>query len=104
MKREIKHAYLIQRGLGVFNFFDELKSEFAIKEDVFAEFSIIDIAGKLLYLEGHKGLLSLGEERVCIKMKKGEIVIIGRGLSLAKLSQNTIAIKGKIEKVEKNCD
>ena len=104
MKREIKHAYLIQRGLSVFNFFDELKSEFAIKEDVFAEFSIIDIAGKLLYLEGHKGLLSLGEERVCVKMKRGEVVIYGKVLSLAKLTHNSIAIKGKIEKVEKFCD
>ena len=88
----------------MFNFFDELKSEFALKDDAFAEFSIIDIAGKLLYLEGHKGLLALSEEKICVKVKKGEIVVAGKGLSLAKLSHNTIAIKGKIEKVEKFCD
>ena len=88
----------------MFNFFDELKSEFSLKEDAFADFSIVDIAGRFVYLEGHKGLLSLAEERVCVKVKKGEVSFFGKDLSLAKLTSNSIAIKGKIEKVEKNCD
>ena len=88
----------------MFNFFDELKAEFAVKEDVFADFSIIDIAGKLLYIEGHRGLLSLGEDKFCVKVKKGEVSVQGKSLSLVKLTHNTVAIKGKIEKVEKFCD
>ena len=65
---------------------------------------MVDIAGKVLYIEGHKGLLSFGEEKICIKLKKGEIIVCGKGLSLVKLTQNTIAVRGKIEKVDKFCD
>lgn len=88
----------------MFNFFDEIKGEFALKDDAFSQFNIINISGKLLYIEGHKGLLSLGQEQVCVKVKKARIIVNGKNLNLAKLCHNTIAIKGKIDVVETICD
>ena len=88
----------------MFNFFDELKGEFALNDDAFSQFNIINISARFLYIEGHKGLLTLGQEQVIVKVKKGRVVVNGQNLSLAKLCHNTIAVKGKIATVETICD
>ena len=84
----------------MFNFFDEIKAKMGIKEDALYDYNIVNISGRLLYAEGHRGLVVLSEKQVVFKLKKGQAVVEGRGLMLAELAENTLFIKGKINKVE----
>lgn len=84
----------------MFNFFDEIKNKVSFKEDVLNDYNIVNISGKIVYIEGHKGLLILSEKNVVCKLKRGQIEVCGSGLYLAELSENTILIQGKIERVE----
>lgn len=83
----------------MFNFFSEIKEN--IKKPIEIEsFNIINVSGRLLYVEGHRGLVTLSKELVSFKIKKGVITVEGEELSLLELTENTIKIDGKIKRVE----
>ena len=84
----------------MFNFFDEIKSRLCIKEDVLSDYNIVNISGRVLYVEGHKGLSVLSPEQVAFKVKRGRVVVEGKEIMLAELSQNTMLLQGKIDRVE----
>lgn len=81
----------------MFNFFSEIKQN--LKEE-FDGFNLINLSGKLLYVEGHMGLLTLSKENISFKIKKGVVLVEGSNLVLSELSENTIKISGTIKKVE----
>ena len=82
----------------MFNFFDEIKkkADCAILND----FNIVNISGKMLYVEGHIGLTIMTPQTIAFKIKGGRMVVEGEGLFLSELSDNTMIIKGKIIKME----
>ena len=82
----------------MFNFFDELKKKSS--SGMIYDFNIVNISGKMLYVEGHKGLTILEEKMIAFKIKSGRVVIEGEGLYLSELTDNTMLIKGKVIKVE----
>lgn len=84
----------------MFNFFDEIKSKARLKNDVLVDYNMVNISGKLLYVEGHKGITILSPNSVAFKVKGGRIVVEGENLMLLELSENTMLIQGKIDKVE----
>ncbi|MBO5394434.1 MAG: hypothetical protein J6A28_00820 [Clostridia bacterium] len=84
----------------MFNFFDEIKAKMGIKDDALYDYNIVNVSGRLLYAEGHKGLVVLSDRQIVFKLKSGQAVVEGSGLILAELAQNTLFIKGKITKVE----
>lgn len=85
----------------MFNFFDEIKkSSKGVKEKLFDEFNLINVGGRLLYIEGHKGLVTLSKELVSFKVSGGVVIVEGKDMMLDELSENTIKIVGKIKKVE----
>lgn len=79
----------------MFNFFGELKRQTDIKD----EFHIINISNKLLYVEGHKGLVILSEELVAFKVKNGSVEVEGEDLYLKELTENTLKISGDIKRL-----
>lgn len=81
----------------MFNFFGEIKQN--LKEEL-GSFNLINISGKLLYVEGHLGLVTLSKELISFKIKNGVIMVEGINLILSELSENTIKISGAIKKVE----
>lgn len=84
----------------MFNFFNELKKEFSLSLDAVSSYNIVLMAGKFLYVEGHKGILSYNKEVVSFKIKKGVIVVKGSNLILNQISSNTLAVKGEIKIIE----
>lgn len=83
----------------MFNFFDEIKKR--INDTNFtSEFNIINMSGKIAYVEGHLGLLTINPQMISFKIKNGRVVIEGDDLMLCELTENTILIKGKVKKVE----
>ncbi len=85
----------------MFNFFDEIKKNLrGLDKFDLSGFHIVNIDGKLLYVEGLTGLVTLSKESVVVKIKNGFLKIDGENLSLEELCEDTIKISGKIVKVE----
>ena len=83
----------------MFNFFNEIKK--GIKNhDFTGEYHLVNISGKIIYIEGHKGIVLISKEVIAFKVKNGRIVVEGRDLILEELSENTIKISGSIKKIE----
>ena len=83
----------------MFNFFNEIKKKSSI--ELLNEFNMIDVSGKLLYVEGHMGLTVMTQTMIAFKIKNGRVVVEGKDLFLSELTDNTMLIKGEILKTEK---
>ena len=81
----------------MFNFFDEIKS--CIK-DMKNKYNIVNMSGKLVYIEGQKGLSLLSKEIIVLRIKKGSVKIEGQDLILKELYDECVKISGVIEKIE----
>ena len=84
----------------MFNFFDEIKNNFAAEPDTLQNYQLINISGKIVYVEGHLGLTQLSKDIITFKVKGGRITIEGENLNLAELTSNTLKICGKIVRIE----
>ncbi len=85
----------------MFNFLDEIKNNLKkIDQKYLNNYNLINISGKILYVEGHCGLTILSKNIVAFKIKKGRVVVEGENLFLSELTFNTLKIEGNIKKVE----
>ena len=82
----------------MFNFFSEIKKELKLP-DFDGGYNIININGKAVYVEGHKGLVSLAEDLVRFKVKDKIVSVKGKELKLKILSSVTLSVAGEIEEV-----
>ena len=82
----------------MFNLFSEIKKDF--KLPFLEDYTMVNLSGKALYVEGHKGIIELSKEIISFRIKKGVVVVEGSGLSLKILAENTLCIEGKIKKTE----
>lgn len=85
----------------MFNFFSEIKKELKLPkfED---EYNIVNLNGRAVYIEGHKGLVSLSKEMIRLKVKNKVITITGKELKLKIMSSITLNICGEIENISVN--
>jgi len=86
--------------MNIFNYFGELKKQFNLPETVLNSYNIVNISGHFVYVEGHLGLLTLSTEKISFKIKKGIVEVKGNEMFLKELTENTLAIQGKIYKIE----
>ena len=86
----------------MFNFFDEIKKSLPLGEQELGEYNLVNISGKILYVEGHKGLVSLSLDKIAFKLKKSVMEVEGENLSLQELTDCTLKIVGKIKKITEN--
>ncbi|MEG1752195.1 MAG: YabP/YqfC family sporulation protein [Clostridia bacterium] len=80
----------------MFNFFDEIKKEFKLVEDEFSGFCMINLSNKLIYVEGHRGMLGFSSEKITFKTKQSVLEITGTNLMLKMLSSTTLCVQGDI--------
>ena len=83
----------------MFNFFDEIKKNVGIESDV-TTYNLVNIGGKVLYVEGHQGLTILSKEMIAFKVKRARITVEGKDMKLFELTDSTMKIVGQICKVE----
>lgn len=83
----------------MFNFFEEIKKNLP-QDLLLTSYNLVNLSGKLLYVEGHKGLTTLSKECIAFKVKGGRIVVEGKNMILIELTQDTMKISGQISKVE----
>ena len=83
----------------MFNFFWEIKKELKLPE-LSGEYNIVNLSGKALYVEGHKGLLALSEEKIMFKVKGKIVVVLGKDLKIKEMTKEILSLVGEIEKIE----
>lgn len=59
----------------------------------------INIDGKYVYLEGHKGILHLSDEEISFKLKKKTLSIKGYDLKIKILDNTTSVVEGNVLEV-----
>ena len=84
----------------MFNFFNEIAFDFGLEVEGINSFNLINMSNKLLYVEGQKGVLFVGEDVISFKVKKGAVSVYGENLKLRRITKTTLAIVGNIKKVE----
>lgn len=83
----------------MFNFFSEIKKELKLP-DFAGGYNIVNLNGKAIYVEGHRGILSLSEEIISFRVKDKIVSVLGKGMYLKMFSPNTLSITGEIKCVE----
>ena len=83
----------------MFNFFNEIKNSIR-KGSISEKYNIINLSGQIVYVEGHKGVTLLSREVIAFKVKEGRINIYGKDLILSELTDDTLKISGKIDRIE----
>jgi len=62
---------------------------------------LIELAGdRRVLMENHCGVTEYGMERVCVKVKFGQVCICGKDLTLAKMTKSQLIVCGRIQSVE----
>lgn len=79
----------------MFDFFVDLFGE--IKKDAFRY--QVD-CGKKIVVQGYKSVLVLGDEKIVLKLKNGELNIIGNNLKIIEFGTNTFVATGTIKSIE----
>lgn len=84
-----------------FNFFSELKSKCNWSENIVSPYNIVNIGGKIVYIEGQTGLLVLSSDTISCKLQSNKRVEVkGANMLVRELTNSTIIIEGKIYKIE----
>lgn len=85
----------------MFNFFEEIKGQLRrVDKNLLSSYNMVNLSGKILYVEGHLGLTVLSPTVIAFKIKKGRVEVEGENLFLSELSSNTLKIEGQIKRVE----
>ncbi len=84
----------------MFNFFNELISDYGLETSLINSFNIINMSNKLVYIEGHKGVVSISSENISVRVKKGVLCIVGKNLQIKRISHTTLVIIGQIKEIE----
>lgn len=62
---------------------------------------ILEICGQnRVLIEHHGGVTEYGRERICVKVRFGEYCIIGKDLSLCRMWDKQLLIRGNISAIE----
>lgn len=69
--------------------------------DVVAGLARVELVGnREFWMEGHRGILSYGEEEIHISGGRTTVCLRGTGLELRSMNANTLCISGAIRSVE----
>lgn len=80
-------------------FLDELSKITGLPiSETFHDYKIINIGGKVIYVQNYIKLLTYNQEQIVLKIKNNELVIDGKDLKIAELGEKNILVKGHINK------
>ncbi len=85
----------------MFAFLDEIYSMSGLSLDLLnSGFRLINMSNKCVYIEGFLRIVSVSQERIEVRLKRGEVAISGAGLRIKNMSGDTLMIVGEIDGVE----
>lgn len=83
------------------NLLDEIDSYVAKEYGItFKDYRLVNISGKVLYIEGHNGINVLGQNEMSFKLKKKILTIKGEDLTVKYFDNSTAVVLGRIVQVE----
>ncbi len=60
--------------------------------------TVVEIADdRRVLIENHRAIVEYGDERICVRVRFGSIVICGKKLQLAQMTKGQLVITGQIE-------
>ena len=72
-----------------------------LPQDIFLGLPNISMIGnKEIYISNHKGILSYGQEEICILIKDYQMQVKGRALSICSYTKEDLTIQGYIHSLE----
>lgn len=75
-------------------------SEKTINPELFPVLPIVELAGgSRVLIENHLGVTQYSREKIGIKMKYGEIQILGCGLTLEQMTRAKLVVTGRIDDI-----
>lgn len=61
---------------------------------------IVEISGeRRVLIEHHLGVAAYSRERICVKVKFGQVAVCGCGLELMRMTKEQLIISGKIDSI-----
>lgn len=88
----------MKRGKGIF---DHLYDTADLQDEPMPNLPLIEIAGdRRVLIEQHMGVTQYSAERICIRVKYGQILILGSNLILTKMSTQQLVVSGCISGVQ----
>lgn len=61
---------------------------------------LVEVSGDCrVLIENHRGVTQYGRERICVKVKYGQVAVQGCGLELARMTKEQLIICGRIDSV-----
>lgn len=61
---------------------------------------VVEISGECrVLIEHHRGVTMYSRERICVKVKFGQIAVCGCGLELMRMTKEQLVISGRIDSV-----
>lgn len=83
------------------NLLDEIDSYVAKEYGItFNDYRLVNISGKVLYIEGHTGINILGQNEMSFRLKKKMLTIKGENLIVKYFDKSTAIVLGKIVQVD----
>ncbi len=79
----------------VMSMLDEI-DKFMNTSEISLDYRTINLGGKRFYIEGIRGVVSLGDVEMCFQMRKGMLVVSGDHLKVKYLDKTTCVIEGDI--------
>ena len=65
-----------------------------------ANFRVVNLGGKSIYIEGIKSVVSFGENEMQFQLKKNLLKVVGESLKVKYLDESTCVLEGTIRVVE----
>ena len=78
----------------------EIAQKLGKKTDAVGNIYKISIAKDYAVVEGHKGVLYFGDDKIILKLKSGNATLLGQSLSIVSSQRGEIVIKGRVTRVD----
>ncbi len=63
--------------------------------------SLLELTGdRQVLIENHRGVTQYSRERIGVKVSYGELLVCGRGLELARMSQGQLVVSGAVDSIQ----
>ncbi len=83
------------------NLLQRLADSADLQEENLTVQPLLEICGNnRVVIEGHGGVTEYGTERICVRIKGGEYAVNGSGLTLCRMCNQQLLIRGSIQSVE----
>ena len=63
--------------------------------------SLLELTGdRQVLIENHQGVTQYSRERIGVNVSYGELLVCGRGLELARMSQGQLVVSGAVDSIQ----